>query len=115
MGKDVELMMKNYCVDKAFLSSKALDLRLGATDATIEEGETKKVMMQSSRQVFFLYDHTKLDTSGFYHVAEVPDVENLIVDAKESLGRADLKFLEHCRKAGIEVWHAPAQSREAED
>ncbi len=100
-GKDMEEMMGRYLVDKAFLSSKALNARSGASDATTAVGEGKKVLMRSAKQTFFLFDHTKFNTEAFYRVCGLEDMENIIVDGSIDLTRSQQQLLEKCAEKGV--------------
>lgn len=83
VGIEAMRMLKNYYVDKAFLSSKAVDRLHGISDATGEEAEMKKAMIESSGEVYFLMDHYKLGSRAFYHVCGLEKVTELIVDQSE--------------------------------
>lgn len=96
-GPDMETMMNNYNVDKVFLSAKAVDVSHGPSDASFDEGVTKKAFMRMGKQVYFLFDHTKLETSAFYNICSMKEVQNIIVDHIETPTPKQQAFLTYCR------------------
>lgn len=102
-GKDLYNMMQQYYVDKVFLSTKAVDMEHGAADASIDEGESKKVFMNAGKQCFFLFDHTKLNTSAFYHVCSVAEIKNIILDPSKELNIGQKKMIECFEQAYVNI------------
>ena len=98
VGIETVRMLDNYYVDKAFLSSKAVDEEHGISDATREEAEVKKAMIKSSSEVYFLMDHYKLASRAFYKVCGLSEITELIVDASEEAYAEE--FIETCKKNG---------------
>ena len=80
VGSSVRYTLESLNIDKAFLSSKALDITRGMTDATIDEGEAKKAMINASRQVIVVMDHTKIDSVAYYRVCGFDEIDAIIVD-----------------------------------
>lgn len=101
VGVDAIQMLQKYYVDKAFLSSKAVDEVYGISDATVEESEVKKMMIQSSEKVYFLMDHYKMEKRAFYKVCNLDQVTELITD--ESQDEEAVKFIANCRERGIHI------------
>lgn len=102
-GFELVEMMKKYHADKVFLSSKAIDLVHGITDATVAEGESKRAMMASGQAVYWLMDHTKLGNTAFYHVSPFASVKNLIVNKSDELNQQQKEFLEQCLKTDVNL------------
>lgn len=96
VGMETLNMLENYYVDKAFLSSKAIDENYQIYDATLEEAEVKKKMMELSRETFFLMDHYKIKSKAFYKVGNLSMVDSLIVDLPEE--KQVQEYLETCKK-----------------
>lgn len=103
VGRDMARMMENYHVDKLFLSSKALSLQYGVTDATIDEGEAKKAMLKASTQVYLMMDCSKLDTVAFYNVCGISRIDHLIVDSDDNLTESQQQLLKNCEESGIKL------------
>lgn len=104
VGKQMEKMLSNYVVDKAFLSAKALDPGIGILDATAEVGNTKQAYMRSSRKTYFVMDHTKLNKQAFYKVCDVERITNIIMDRYEPDMDEQVAFETFCRKRGINLY-----------
>lgn len=96
VGPDALHVLERYYVDKAFLSSKAVDAEFGISDATREETEVKKAMMKSSREVYFLMDHYKWGNKAFCKVCDICRITELIADESEDEGAAE--FIRQCGK-----------------
>ncbi|HJC81219.1 MAG TPA: DeoR/GlpR family DNA-binding transcription regulator [Candidatus Mediterraneibacter excrementipullorum] len=96
VGQETIHMIGHYFVDKAFLSSKAVDDEYGIYDATADEAEVKKAMMESSGETFFLMDHYKLKSRAFYKVCDIEDAAGLIVDRVQDEFVQD--FISACQK-----------------
>lgn len=105
-GHDVTDMMQKYHVDKAFLSAKAINTHDGVMDATIDEGETKKAILRASNQVYFLLDHTKLDTCAFYHICSINKVTDMITNYRDQFSKEQKAFLNDCEENGIRIHFA---------
>ena len=102
-GPDVAAMCRKYFVDKAFLSSKAVDFEHGASDSSAEEAETKRALIASAKQTFFLFDHTKLGTTAFCSVCPIDEIDHLIVDESRLFTRQQRQFLANCAENGTMV------------
>lgn len=103
VGYDVGETLRKYHVDKAFLSSKSIDAPHGVTDATADEAESKKAILASAAEVFFLMDHTKLDSCAFYQVCPLPQAGRLIVDFQPGIREKHAEFFSSCEKSSVKV------------
>ncbi len=101
VGQETIHMIGHYYVDKAFLSSKAADYEHGIYDATADEAEVKKAMMNSSRETYFLMDHYKLNSRAFYKVCSLGDADGLIIDKTEDSYVKE--FLAACRDKNYNI------------
>ncbi len=106
VGFEMTRMMRDYRVDKVFLSSKAADLTHGLSDATVEEGEGKKAMIAAGRKAYLLLDHTKLGTTAFYKVCDIDKRFEIITDRSDTYTEEQQAFVDHCREGGIPVHFA---------
>lgn len=94
VGMEAARMLEGFYVDKAFLSSEAVDVDYGISDAAREEADVKRAMMKSSREVYFLMDHHKLGARSFCKVCDIRQVTGLLVDASED--QAAVRFMGRC-------------------
>lgn len=103
VGYETIDMLAKYNVDKVFLSSKAIDIEHGVSDATVEEAEVKKAMINSSKTIYFLMDSTKLNKCTFYNVCKIDKVYNLITNAPKELLKSQKKFINECIQNGVKI------------
>ena len=85
-------------VDRLFLGVHGMDARAGLTTPNLVEAETNRAMVETSRQVCVLADHTKWGTVGLSTIIPLSSVDLVVSD--EGLGsRARTALTE----AGAEV------------
>ena len=78
--------LRRYHADKAFVSSVAVDLEQGLTDADELEADVRRTMLQQSRERFLLADYTKLGKTSFALIAPLERIDCLVTD-REPDGR----------------------------
>ncbi len=105
-GPDVAAMCRGYFVDKAFLSSKAVDYAHGASDSSAPEAETKRALLAAAKQNYFLFDHTKLGTTAFCSVCPTEKIDHVIVDKSAPFTRQHRYFLQQCAENGPQLHYA---------
>lgn len=103
IGASIRKSLEAMYIDKAFISSKALNFKEGLTDATIEEGEAKQAMIEKANKVYVLVDHTKIEKLSFFRVCGKEKIDKIITDRLEPLTQEQEKCLEDYREQGIEV------------
>lgn len=103
VGPYVKNMLSTIYIDKAFISSKALSFEAGLTDATIDEGEVKKAMIENSKSVYIIVDHTKINETAFYQVCGYKQMSKIITDDIGLLTKEQETCLQSFRNEGIEV------------
>lgn len=103
VGFTAAAMMKDLMVDKLFLSSKALAFDHGISDATQNEGEMKKAMLQSCEKVILMADCTKLGTKAFYKVAPVECADMIVTNYLETYSEAQQKFIDQCEENNVKL------------
>lgn len=103
VGPCIKDMLKQFYIDKAFICSKSLSFKEGLTDATIDEGEAKKAMMDSSKSVFIVADHTKINEVSFFHVCDYKRMNKIITDSLGEFTKDQIECLESFRSKGVDV------------
>lgn len=98
VGPLAERAVEERHVDRVFLSGRGITLEKGLTDTNELEVELKKRMIQASRQVVALVDHTKFGYIGFCRLAPLSEIDVLITDSG-----VDPREVTRLEKAGIEV------------
>jgi len=82
VGESIALEMLNlFSVDRAFISCDALSLETGITNATLFEVGVKKHIIQRSREVILMADHSKFDTIEPHAVATLSCIKTIISDS----------------------------------
>ncbi|HZJ78341.1 MAG TPA: DeoR/GlpR family DNA-binding transcription regulator [Clostridia bacterium] len=106
VGLDMAQMMSKYFVGKLFLSSKAIDMEFGATDATPYEGEAKKAMISSSSEIYLMMDSSKLGKRAFYQVCKIDKIHKIITNQASEYNEAQKEFIEQCEQNNIDLYFA---------
>lgn len=91
--------IKKYFADKLFASCKGISPIHGATDSNELEIEVKKNMLQQSKEVIILADHTKFEEIGLTQFAAVEQINQIITDSKVAQ-----TFLDKFKGKGIKIW-----------
>lgn len=102
VGPLAEQTVRQYRVDKAFLSCSGLHPTGGLTDSNLLEVAVKQAMVESAREVIGLADSTKWGKAGFATFAPMASVHKVITDAG-----APADLVSELRERGIEVIAGP--------
>jgi DeoR/GlpR family transcriptional regulator of sugar metabolism len=70
--------------DRVFISPGGIDRKLGLTCYSGADGEIKRILMQSSREVVMIADSTKMGKIWPTHFADFSDFSKIIIDADVS-------------------------------
>ncbi|MBO1265426.1 DeoR/GlpR transcriptional regulator [Proteiniclasticum sp. SCR006] len=73
-----------YFADKAFISSPAIDLKLGLLDNNFKESRVRKTMLDQAKQHILIADHTKFFDSAEFVIADLNNIETIVTDKKLS-------------------------------
>jgi DeoR family transcriptional regulator, fructose operon transcriptional repressor len=76
---------RDYYPDKAFMSCAGIGEERGLTDASADEADTKRLMIERSKAVIILADHTKFRRTGQVHLADFAAVSSIVTDGKTEL------------------------------
>lgn len=79
-GHETENYFKKISVDKLFLSCDALDVDFGLSNRDRKEIGFKQAMIDNSKEITLLIDHTKLNSKVLAHVADIWELDRMIVD-----------------------------------
>ncbi|MDQ0089700.1 DeoR/GlpR family transcriptional regulator of sugar metabolism [Paenibacillus anaericanus] len=75
-----EEMMKQFTVDKAFLSAGGITTERGISDYDIHECRMSKLFAQSANEVIVLADHSKLGKDAFVQIIPLEAVNTIVSD-----------------------------------
>ena len=98
IGPDAEEMIKNYHTDKLILATTAFSSESGAMTPHRGEAEIKRRYIHIANQVILIADHSKIEKTALYSVANIEDIDVLITDNK-----TDANFIKKIEEKGIEV------------
>ena len=101
-GPLAERTLKEYHVNKLFMSCKGLDPGLGASDSSEGQALLKRQMLGVADQRFLLADHSKMGVQSLCVFAFIPDFHEIITDPKTPAAPLDA-----LRAAGAKVTIAP--------
>lgn len=102
-GRDMELMLDRYHVDRVFLSTAAMDPEKGLFDPSPEIAGTKRAFIEAGTKICYLCDHTKLQTFSFSRVCGLGEISVLIMDKCEEQKKEQQRLAEKCAKAGVRL------------
>jgi len=68
-------------VDRLFLGVHGMDAHAGLTTPNLVEAETNRAMIDSSRRLCVLADHTKWGIVGLSTIVELSEVDQLVTDS----------------------------------
>lgn len=91
--------LKNFHVDKAFLSCRSLSMSNGITEASEATAEIKKTILNQTDRVFLAADHSKFNKTSFIKICDFDSIHDLITD--KALSPEWLSFLE---KQNVQIW-----------
>ncbi|MEC1524510.1 DeoR/GlpR family DNA-binding transcription regulator [Neobacillus niacini] len=77
-------MLNTYNINKAFMASTGLTPTTGVTNASFLETELKSKMVERSKTIFLLVDHTKFGQYGLTTYCELNKIDYLITDRMPS-------------------------------
>ncbi len=89
IGYTAVQFLRRLQVDHAFIGCKGMSMERGLMNANMAEGEVKWTMMNVSRQVYVVADHTKFERTAFHVFAGWDQVDAIIStdQVKESYQR----------------------------
>lgn len=98
VGPLAEKSLRNFFVDKTFLSTDGLDTRLGIFTPNIDEASLNGIMIEISREVILVTDSSKFKRKSLALICGLDKIQTVITD--HDISNDDKKRLED---AGIEV------------
>ncbi|MDM5336190.1 DeoR/GlpR family DNA-binding transcription regulator [Fictibacillus enclensis] len=73
-------LLKDYNIKKAFMASTGISLLNGVTNASPNESELKKIVVNRSSEVYLLVDHNKFDKYGLMTYCGLDEVDYIVTD-----------------------------------
>lgn len=104
VGPQTDRMLKSYHVDKAIISCKGLEMKIGVTDSDDLHAGNKKTMLDSATEKILAVDHTKFDNTAFVQIARFEDIDMVVTDEKP-----DVKWLQAFEDMGVKCIYPDEQ------
>lgn len=98
LGPHAEASLRQFSIDKAFFSTRGIDLERGYSEASTAHASIKRLLIQLADRSYLMADHTKFGVRSTVYSSGLSDVDVLITDEQ-----TDLNFHEALRDAGVEV------------
>ncbi|RXZ00810.1 DeoR/GlpR family DNA-binding transcription regulator [Fictibacillus sp. S7] len=73
-------LLRDYNIKKAFMASTGISLVNGVTNASPDESELKKTVVNRSSEVYLLVDHNKFDKYGLMTYCGLDEVDYIVTD-----------------------------------
>jgi DeoR/GlpR family transcriptional regulator of sugar metabolism len=80
VGPYAEEMLREFSVDKTFLSADAVHIGKGVLNTTPQEVPIKRLMIEAAQEVVLVVDHSKFDKLGLSFVCNISDVDKVLTD-----------------------------------
>ena len=80
LGPLTDDFIQHFQIDTLFLSLEGIDLNDGLSVVDVQDGHTKKVLVEKAKRVICIADHSKFNKSFFYKIAPVADVDLVVTD-----------------------------------
>ena len=80
LGPLTDDFIQCFQIDTLFLSLEGIDLNDGISVVDVQDGHTKKVLVEKAKRVICMADHTKFNKSFFYKIAPITDVDLVVTD-----------------------------------
>ena len=93
-----EGLFEKVNIQKAFMGAAGFSMEAGLSDATEEEAQIKRLMVEGASEVVGLVDHTKWERAAFATFCETADLDAVITDAG-----APAAMVEQLRRSGIAI------------
>ena len=96
MGLAAAQNLKQFHVDKAFISCRGLSIEHGLSDRTEDEASIRSIIIENANEVFLLADESKFDKDAFVKTGDLKRVTTVITDKK-----TDARWTEFFRNNNI--------------
>jgi len=80
VGYQAQQTLRNYHVDKAFISCKGIDRENGITDSSENHSLNKQAMLHAARQSYLCLDSSKFDKTSFVKIADFSALSAIVTN-----------------------------------
>ena len=85
---------KYFFPDKAIISCRGVNPKDGMTDGSFLEVEVKRIMLDNSREIILLVDHTKFGMTGVIRFGDIEEIDYVVTDSFTN--KEQLQIFEGC-------------------
>ena len=71
---------RTFRPDKSFISCRSINAEIGLSDGSIHELDTKRALIESTRKLYVLADHSKFLENGSFFFCDLSKVHMIITD-----------------------------------
>lgn len=103
LGRSAVDFVKNYYVDKAFVSCRSLSLENGVTDSSEVISSLRTVIIDRSEKVYLIADYSKFDRSSFVKICDYKDIDYIVTDKP-----LDSRWQEEMKKYNVQIFDSSA-------
>ena len=101
LGSTAEKTVKNFHMDKAFISCGSIDMQHGICDKFEQVADMRRSIINNAESVYLLMDYTKFDKITFAKICDVDRITAVITDHK-----LPCKWVEYFKSQAIEYYEA---------
>ncbi|MDG5789724.1 DeoR/GlpR family DNA-binding transcription regulator [Evansella sp. AB-P1] len=98
VGPLAEKSIDQYFIDKAFISSKGIDIKRGISDDSELQARLRLKVIELSDQVYYMADYSKFGTRALTKISNIDSIHNIITDKY-----TDETTIQNLRDKGINV------------
>jgi DeoR/GlpR family transcriptional regulator of sugar metabolism len=82
IGPATEEQLKQYHVDKLFISCEGADLERGISDRSENQAHLRHIMLSCADKKYLLIDHSKFNVRSLSHICSITVFDEIITDSK---------------------------------
>lgn len=87
VGSDALDMIRKHEASICFIGASSFGIKNGLMTLNNEDAEIKRAMMEHSKTIIVLADHTKIDKTSFVRFADISEVDIIITDEMDEQNR----------------------------
>ncbi len=80
IGRAAKQTIREYYVDKAFLSCRSVDMQHGVTDSSEELAGIRKLFVERASKVYLIADHSKFNKVSFVNICGFDEIDAIVCD-----------------------------------
>jgi DeoR/GlpR family transcriptional regulator of sugar metabolism len=107
IGPTAESQLRQYHVDKLFLSCKGADLERGISDVAEAQAHLRRIMLACADKKYLLVDHSKFGLRSLAQICDISVFDEVITD-----NGTDQVIIDKLREQGIKTTVVPVSTPE---